>query len=322
MAAPKPVRVMSYDHFKVISGSANRPLAEEICQWLGCNLAVIDLTTFSDGEIRVHIKENVRGCDVFVVQPTCPPVDRNLMELLLMIDALKRASAERITAVLPYYGYARQDRKDRPRVPISAKLVASLLERAGASRILALDLHAAQIQGFFDIPVDHLFATPVILEYFRDKTENLTVVSPDAGGVERARAVAKRLEAPLAIIDKRRRDTNVAEVLHIIGDVEGRDCLMIDDLIDTAGTLVRGADALIQNGARSVSAFATHPVLSGPAIKSIEESGLREVVVTNSIPLREEAKQCSRLRVLSVAKLLAQAIQAIHEETSVSIYFV
>lgn len=322
MAAPKPVRAMSYDHFKVVSGSANPTLAEEICQWLGCKLAQTELTTFSDGEIRVHIKENVRGCDVFVVQPTCPPVDRNLMELLLMIDALKRASAERITAVLPYYGYGRQDRKDRPRVPISAKLVASLLERAGASRILALDLHAAQIQGFFDIPVDHLFATPVVLEYFREKTDRLTVVSPDAGGVERARALAKRLEAPLAIIDKRRRDTNVAEVLHIIGDVAGRDCLVIDDLIDTAGTLVRGAEALIEHGARSVSAFATHPVLSGPAIASIEGSPLHEVVVTNSIPLKEEAKQCKRLRVLSVAKLLAQAIQAIHEETSISVYFV
>jgi len=322
MAAPKPVRAMSYDHFKIFSGSANRPLAKEICEWLGCKLGETELTEFSDGELRIQIKENVRGCDVFIVQPTCPPVDRNLMELLLLIDALKRASAERITAVLPYYGYARQDRKDRPRVPISAKLVASLMERAGASRILALDLHAAQIQGFFDIPVDHLFATPVVLEYFRDKTENLTVVSPDAGGVERARALAKRLEAPLAIIDKRRRDTNVAEVLHIIGDVAGRDCLMIDDLIDTGGTLVRGAEALIKNGARSVSAFATHPVLSGPAIGSIEGSGLREVVVTNSIPLKQEAKACKRLRVLSVAKLLAQAIQAIHEETSVSVYFV
>lgn len=322
MAAPKPVRAMSYDHFKVLSGRANRPLAEEICNCLGCKLAEVDVETFSDGEIRVQIQENVRGSDVFVIQPTCPPVDGNLMELLLLIDALKRASAERITAVLPYYGYARQDRKDRPRVPISAKLVASLLERAGASRILALDLHAAQIQGFFDIPVDHLFATPVILEHFRDKTEKLTVVSPDAGGVERARAVAKRLEAPLAVIDKRRREMNIAEVLRIIGDVEGRDCLIIDDLIDTAGTLVRGAEALFNNGARSVSAFATHPVLSGPAITSIEQSGIREVVVTDSIPLREEAKACKRLRVVSVAKLLAQAIRAIHEETSISVYFV
>jgi ribose-phosphate pyrophosphokinase len=322
MAAPKPVRAMSFDHFKVLTGSANPALAQEICDWLGCPLGQVDITPFSDGEICVHIKENVRGCDVFVVQPTCPPVDRNLMELLLMIDALKRASAERITAVLPYYGYARQDRKDRPRVPISAKLVASLLERAGASRILALDLHAAQIQGFFDIPVDHLFASRVVLDYFRDKSQVLTVVSPDAGGVERARALAKRLNAPLAIIDKRREAMNVAEVLHIIGDVDGRDCLIVDDLIDTAGTLTKGANALLASGARSVSAFATHPVLSGPAIANIENSALSEVVVTNSIPLREEARQCSRLRVLSVAPLLAEAIQSIHEETSVSKLFV
>ncbi len=322
MAAPKPARAMSFDHFKVLTGSANPALAQEICDWLGCPLGQVELTPFSDGELCVQIKENVRGCDVFVVQPTCPPVDRNLMELLLLIDALKRASAERITAVLPYYGYARQDRKDRPRVPISAKLVASLLERAGASRILALDLHAAQIQGFFDIPVDHLFASRVVLDYFRDKSGVLTVVSPDAGGVERARALAKRLNAPLAIIDKRRETMNVAEVLHIIGDVEGRDCLIVDDLIDTAGTLTKGASALLANGARSVSAFATHPVLSGPAIANIENSALTEVVVTNSIPLREEARQCSRLRVLSVAPLLAEAIQSIHEETSVSKLFV
>jgi len=322
MAAPKPVRAMSFDHFKVLTGSANPALAQEICDWLGCPLGQVELTPFSDGEICVHIKENVRGCDVFVVQPTCPPVDRNLMELLLMIDALKRASAERITAVLPYYGYARQDRKDRPRVPISAKLVASLLERDGASRILALDLHAAQIQGFFDITVDHLFASRVVLDYFRDKSDVLTVVSPDAGGVERARALAKRLNAPLAIIDKRREAINVAEVLHIIGEVDGRDCLIVDDLIDTAGTLTKGANALLANGARSVSAFATHPVLSGPAIANIEGSALTEVVVTNSIPLRKEAQQCSRLRVLSVAPLLAEAIQSIHEETSVSKLFV
>ena len=313
---------MNCDRFKILSGNANPALALAICRELGMPLAGATVKTFSDGEIWVQITENVRGADVFVIQPTCPPADRHLMELILLIDALKRASADRITAVMPYYGYARQDRKDRPRVPISAKVIASMLERAGAHRLLTLDLHAAQIQGFFDIPVDHLFATPVVLEYFRDKTENLTVVSPDAGGVERARALAKRLEAPLAIIDKRRRDTNVAEVLHIIGDVAGRDCLMIDDLIDTGGTLVRGAEALIKNGARSVSAFATHPVLSGPAIGSIEGSGLREVVVTNSIPLKQEAKACKRLRVLSVAKLLAQAIQAIHEETSVSVYFV
>ena len=230
---------------------------------------------FSDGEIYLQIQENVRGADVFVIQPTCTPVDRNLMELLLMIDALKRASAERITAVLPYYGYARQDRKDKPRVPISAKLVAALLETAGADRILALDLHAAQIQGFFDIPVDHLFATPVMIEYFQPlDIADLTVVSPDAGGVERARAFAKRLNAPLAIIDKRREEANVAEVMNVVGEVEGRNCLMVDDLIDTAGTLVKGAEALLEKGAASVSACATHAVLSGPAVERIEESEL------------------------------------------------
>ncbi|MCW5983169.1 MAG: ribose-phosphate pyrophosphokinase [Bryobacteraceae bacterium] len=313
---------MSYDHFRIFSGNANRTLAKAICRCLGVELGEADIKTFSDGEIYLQIQENVRGSDVFAVQPTCTPVDRNLMELLLMIDALKRASADRITAVLPYYGYARQDRKDRPRVPISAKLIASLLERAGADRVLALDLHAAQIQGFFDVPVDHLFASPVALEYFNDYRDNLTVVSPDAGGVERARAMAKRLDAPLAIIDKRRQDVNVAEVLHIIGDVDGRDCLMVDDLIDTAGTLVKGVEALIRHGARRVSAFATHPVLSGPAVARIEESGLDEVVVTDSIPLREDAKRCGRFRVLSVAPLLAQAIQSIHEETSVSKLFV
>jgi ribose-phosphate pyrophosphokinase len=322
MAAPKPVRAMSLDHFKVLTGNANPALAKEICGWLGCDLGEVELKTFSDGEIYVQVKENVRGCDVFVVQPTCPPVHKNLMELLLMIDALKRASADRITAVLPYYGYARQDRKDRPRVPISAKLIASLLERAGASRILALDLHAAQIQGFFDVPVDHLFAAPVVLEYFEGKRDELTVVSPDAGGVERARALAKRLDAPLAIIDKRRQEMNVAEVLHIIGEVDGRECLIIDDLIDTAGTLVKGVEALLAHGARQVSAFATHPVLSGPAISKIEGSALAELVVTNSIPLREEAQRCRRLRVLSVAPLLAEAIRSIHEETSVSRLFV
>lgn len=322
MAAPKPVRAMSYDHFRIFTGNANPPLAKAICRCLGVQLGEMDIRTFSDGEIYLQIQENVRGSDVFAVQSTCTPVDRNLMEMLLMIDALKRASADRITAVLPYYGYARQDRKDRPRVPISAKLIASLLETAGADRVLALDLHAAQIQGFFDIPVDHLFASPVALEYFEDKRDHLTVVSPDAGGVERARAVAKRLDAPLAIIDKRRQDINVAEVVHIIGEVDGRDCLIVDDLIDTAGTLVKGVEALIRHGARRVSAFATHPVLSGPAVERIEESELDEVVVTDSIPLREDALRCGRFRVLSVAPLLAQAIQSIHEETSVSKLFV
>src|SRR5436190_6863207 len=286
MAAAKPVRRMRFNHFKVFSGNANPALAAEICYELGCTLAAVTVKQFSDGEIHLQIQENVRGADVFVVQPTCTPVDRHLMELLLMMDALKRASAERITAVLPYYGYARQDRKDRPRMPISARLVASLLERAGADRILSLDLHAAQIQGFFDIPVDHLFAAPVMIEHFRSSAAlpNITVVSPDAGGVERARAFAKRLNAPLAIIDKRREQANVAEVMNIIGDVRGRNCIMVDDLIDTAGTLVKGAEALIASGAESVSACATHAVLSGAAVKRIQESPILEVVVTNSIP--------------------------------------
>jgi len=313
---------MTFDHFQVFTGNANPALAEEVCSCLGCGLGAASIKRFSDGEAYVQIQENVRGSDVFAVQSTCTPVDTNLMELLLMIDALKRASADRITAVLPYYGYARQDRKDRPRVPISAKLVASLLERAGADRILALDLHAAQIQGFFDIPVDHLFATPVALDYLRSRYDGLTVVSPDAGGVERARALAKRLQAPLAIIDKRREDVNIAEVLHIIGEVKGQDCLIVDDLIDTAGTLVKGVEALLAEGARRVCAFATHAVLSGPAVERIVASEVAEVVVTNSIPLREEARRSGRFTVLSVAPLLAKAIQSIHEETSVSTLFV
>ena len=288
-------------------------------QWLGD--AVVK--HFSDGEIYVQINENVRGTDVFVIQPTSTPVDHNLMELLLMIDALKRASAERITAVLPYYGYARQDRKDKPRVPISAKLVAAIVETAGASRVLTLDLHAAQIQGFFDIPVDHLFSMPVMIDYYKSlNLPDLTVVSPDAGGVERARAFAKRLNSPLAIIDKRREEANVAEVMNVVGEVNGRNCLLVDDLIDTAGTLVKGAEALLEKGAASVSACATHAVLSGPAVSRIEESELKEVVVTNSIPLSGEAQSSSRIRQLSIAKLMADAIRSIHEETSVSTLFV
>jgi ribose-phosphate pyrophosphokinase len=258
------------------------------------------LETFSDGEVYLQFQENVRGADLFLIQPTCRPVDHNLMELLLMIDAAKRASADRITAVLPYYGYARQDRKDKPRVAISAKLVASLLERAGADRIMALDLHAAQIQGFFDVPVDHLFSAPVMIEYFKPLgVPDLTVVSPDPGGVERARAFGKRMNAPLAIIDKRREKPNVAEVMNVVGEVEGRNCLMVDDLIDTAGTLVKGAEALMQQGARSVSACATHAVLSGPAVERIEASPLKEVVFTNSIPLSDEARHSSKIKSLS-----------------------
>jgi ribose-phosphate pyrophosphokinase len=314
---------MTHDRLKIFAGNANPALAQEICQALGIELGNAMVKQFSDGEIYLQIKENVRGADVFVIQPTCTPVDRNLLELLLMIDALKGASAQRVTAVLAYYGYARQDRKDKPRVPISARLVASLLETAGADRVLTLDLHAAQIQGFFRIPVDHLFATPVLIEYFKQaRPGKLAVISPDAGGVERARAFAKRLSAPLAIIDKRREEANVAEVMNVIGDVRDRHCLLVDDLIDTAGTLVKGAEALLAKGAASVSACATHAVLSGPAVSRIEASPLKEVVFTNSIPLSKEARKCDRIKSLSIAKLLAEAIRSIHEETSVSVLFI
>jgi ribose-phosphate pyrophosphokinase len=313
---------MRFDRLKILSGNANEPLAREICERLFVELSETRVERFADGESYIQIKENVRGADVFVVQPTSTPVNHHIMELLLIIDALKRSSADRITAVLPYFGYARQDRKDQPRVPISARLVASLLERAGANRILALDLHAAQIQGFFDIPVDHLFVTPVMLDYFKPQNiENLTVVSPDAGGVERARAFAKRLNAPLAIIDKRRDQPNVAEIMNIIGDVEGRNCLIVDDLIDTAGTLVKGADALLSKGAHTVSACATHAVLSGQAVERITASRIKEVVLTNSIPARPEVSACEKITILSVAPLLARAIQSIHGETSISVLF-
>lgn len=322
MAAPRPVRAMNRGKLKIFCGNANRSLAEEICRELGIEVGQAMLRQFSDGEIYLQIAENVRGADVFVVQPTCTPVDQNLMELLLMIDALKRSSAERITAVLPYYGYARQDRKDKPRVPISAKLVARMIEVAGADRVLALDLHAAQIQGFFDVPVDNLFAAPVLIDYFKPRRpEHLTVVSPDAGGVERARAFAKRLHAPLAIIDKRREEANVAEVMHIIGRVKDRNCLIVDDLIDTAGTLIKATEALLDKGATSVTACATHAVLSGPAVERIEKSALKEVVLCNSIPLSEAAFESAKIRQLSVGPLLATAIQSIHEETSISILF-
>jgi ribose-phosphate pyrophosphokinase len=314
---------MDRDRLKVFTGNANPALAERICQHLGVPLAECDVGRFSDGEISLQIKENVRGADVFVVQSTCTPVDRNLMELLLMLDALRRASAKRITAVLPYYGYSRQDRKDRPRVPISAKLVANLLSTAGASRVLTLELHAGQIQGFFDIPVDHLYSSPVMVEYFSElRLTDITVVSPDAGGVERARAFAKRLEAPLAIIDKRRERANVAEVMHVIGTVEGRNCLIVDDLVDTAGTLVKAASALLRHGAAKVYGCCTHPVLSGAALENIEHSELAELVVSDSIPLSEKARACSRIRQLTVAPLLAGAIESIYEETSISRLFV
>jgi ribose-phosphate pyrophosphokinase len=323
MAAPQPIRSMNHDRLKIFTGNAHPALAREICTWLDKPLADAEIRQFSDGEIHLQIQENVRGEDVFVVQPTSTPVDRNLMELLLILDALKRASAKRITAVLPYYGYARQDRKDRPRVPISARLVAAVLETAGADRVLTLDLHAAQIQGFFDIPVDHLFSAPVMIEYFRTlQLSDITVVSPDAGGVERARAFAKRLNSPLAIIDKRREEANVAEVMNVVGEVKGRHCMIVDDIIDTAGTLVKGAEALLDKGAISVTACATHAVLSGSAVERIEGSLLKEVVVTNSIPLSEEAAKSSRIKSLSIAKLLAEAIRSIHEETSVSGLFI
>jgi ribose-phosphate pyrophosphokinase len=266
--------------------------------------------------------ENVRGADVFVVQPTCFPVDEHLMELLLLVDALKRASARRITTVIPYYGYARQDRKDKPRVPVSSKVIADLLTTVGAHRALVVDLHAPQIQGFFNIPVDHLFASPVLVDYFRKmQLPNLTVVSPDAGGVERARFFAKKIDAALAIVDKRRTDMNVAEVMHVIGDVKGRTCLIIDDIIDTAGTLVKTADALLNAGASKVYACASHPVLSGPAIERISKSRLEQVVVTNTIPLTSAGKNEPKIKVLSIAGLLGRAIQSIHEETSVSSLF-
>ena len=278
------------EKFKIFSGTANEPLADEVCNFLGMQRGQAQVIRFRDGECYVQIQENVRGADVFVMQPTCRPVDEHLMELLLMIDALKRASARRITAVIPYFGYARQDRKDKPRSPISSKLVADLLTTAGAHRALIVDLHTPQLQGFFNIPVDHLFASPVLVDHFRKLAlPNLTVVSPDAGGVERARFFAKKVDAALAIVDKRRVEINVAEVMHVIGDVDGRTCLIIDDLIDTAGTLVKTADALMENGATSVYACASHAVLSGPAVENITKSVIKEVVVTNTIPLTAEA---------------------------------
>jgi ribose-phosphate pyrophosphokinase len=321
------------EKFKIFSGTANEPLADEVCHFLGMQRGQAQVIRFADGEAYVQIQENVRGCDVFVMQPTCraahkdgaksTSVDEHLMELLLMIDALKRASARRITAVMPYFGYARQDRKDKPRSPISSKLVADLLTTAGAHRALIVDLHTPQLQGFFNIPVDHLFASPVLVDHFRKlNLPNLTVVSPDAGGVERARFFAKKVDAALAIVDKRRTDVNVAEVMHVIGDVKGRTCLIIDDLIDTAGTLVKTATALIENGATEVYACSSHAVLSHPAVENIAKSVIREVVVTNTIPLTEEAKREPKIRVLSIAGLIGRAIQANHEETSVSKLFV
>ena len=314
---------MADDKLRIFSGSANPALCEAICKYLGVPRGKAERGQFSDGETRFQIQENVRGADVFVVQACSQPVDSHLVELLLMIDAFKRASAWRVTAVIPYYAYARQDRKDRPRVPISAKLVADLLETAGASRALTLDLHAPQIQGYFNVPVDHLFAAPVLVEYFQSNgIRKATVVSPDAGGVERARFFAKKMDAPLAIVDKRRIDVNVSEVMHLIGDVKGRPALVIDDIIDTAGTLVKTAEALLKEGATEVYAGCTHAILSGPGVERICKSPIKEVVVTDSVPLSEEAKSVPKIKVLSVAPLLARGIRSIHEETSISELFI
>jgi ribose-phosphate pyrophosphokinase len=308
---------------KVFTGTAHAALGQAIARFLGLPVGRAHLARFSDGEIWFQIQDNVRGADVFVVQPTGPPVNENLMELLVMLDAFKRSSASRITAVIPYYGYARQDRKDKPRVPISAKLVADLLSAAGTDRILTMDLHAAQIQGFFDVPVDHLFAAPVIMDYVSKlKLPNLTVVSPDAGGVERARAYAKRLEAALAIVDKRRDAPNVAEVHNVIGDVEGRTALIVDDIVDTAGTLAQVADAIKKAGAREVLASSSHAVLSGRALEKIQASPLSKLIVTDSMPLSEEKKRSDKIVVLSIAELMGKAIRNIHEEASVTSLFV
>jgi len=318
----KPQRARVDDKFKIFCGTANEPLCDEVCAFLGLTRGQSRVTRFSDGEVYIQVQENVRGADVFLMQPTCHPVDMHLMELLLMMDALKRASARRITAVIPYFGYARQDRKDKPRVPISSKLVADLITTAGADRALVVDLHAPQLQGFFNIPVDHLFASPVLVDHFKKlNLPNLTVVSPDAGGVERARFFAKKMDSALAIVDKRRVDVNVAEVMHVIGDVNGRTCLVIDDLIDTAGTLVKTAYALLENGATEVYACASHAVLSGPAVENISNSPIKSVVVTNTIPLSEAARNEPKIRELSIAGLVGRAIQSIHEETSVSKLF-
>jgi ribose-phosphate pyrophosphokinase len=308
--------------YRIFSGNANLPLAQEICSHLDLPLGAINLTKFSDGELYCQILENVRGKDVFIIQPTCNPVNNNIMELLIMIDAFKRSSATRITSVIPYYGYARQDRKDKPRVPISSKLVADLLTAAGTDRILSMDLHAGQIQGFFDIPVDHLYASPVLIEYIKTlNIPNLTVVSPDAGGVERARAFAKRLDADLAIVDKRRTAPNEAEVLHIIGQVSGRNIIICDDMIDTAGTLVNTVLAIKKKKAERVFACATHGILSGPAIDRLRNAPIEKIIVTNTVPL-DESKILPNMTILSVAGLLGTAIQSIHEETSVSNLFV
>ncbi|MBI4652404.1 ribose-phosphate pyrophosphokinase [Candidatus Desantisbacteria bacterium] len=307
---------------KIFSGTAHPALAKEICNYLKIPVGNSETLQFSDGEIFVKILDNVRGGDIFIIQAVCGDVNRNLLEVLIMIDALRRSSAQRITAVIPYYAYARQDRKTEPRVPITAKLVANLFATSGIDRLVAMDLHAGQIQGFFDIPVDHLFSAPVVVDYFNKKNiPNLVVVSPDAGGVERARAVAKRLKSSLAIIDKRRVGPNEAEVMNIIGDIEGRSVLILDDIIDTAGTLTKAAKVLKERGAKEIFAAGTHPILSGPAIERIKNSAIKEVVVTNTIPIPPE-KMIPQITILSVAELLGEAIKRIHENTSVSSLFI
>ena len=312
-----------HGELKVFGGRAHPELAQEICDYLNLPVGKVEAFNFSDGEIFCQVMENVRGADVFVVQPICQPINENLVELLIMLDTFKRSSASRVTAVLPYYGYARQDKKDRPRVPITAKLLADLVSTAGADRILTMDLHASQIQGFFDIPVDHLFAAPLMLEAIRElEIPDLTIVSPDAGGVERARAIAKRLQVDLAILDKRRVSPNEAEVLHVIGDVEGRTALILDDIIDTAGTLVKSVQALHNTGADRILAAGIHAVLSGPALERLNQSPIEQILVTNTTPLGEKLKTCSKLRPFSVAPLLGEAIRRIHEHSSVSSLFV
>lgn len=308
---------------KIFSGRAHPKLGQEICAYLNLPAGNVIAYNFSDGEIFCQIGENVRGSDVFVVQPTCTPVNENLVELLIMLDAFKRSSAARVTAVIPYYGYARQDKKDQPRVPITSKLVADLLSKAGADRVLTMDLHASQIQGFFDIPVDHLFAAPVVLDAVRDlNLPNRVIVSPDAGGVERARAIAKRLGGQLAIVDKRRTGPNEAEIMNVIGEVEGRNCLIIDDIIDTSGTLVKTVEALKEKGAERVLAVGVHGVLSGQALERIQNSSLEKVLVTNTTPLDAKLAACSKLEPLTVAPILGEAIRRIHDHSSVSSLFV
>ncbi|MBI5136583.1 MAG: ribose-phosphate pyrophosphokinase [Nitrospirae bacterium] len=317
------IRGTVFDDIRVFSGNANRPLAEEVCRFLGIPMGEATVSTFSDGEILVQIDENVRGKDVFLIQPLSHPVNNHLMEMLIMIDALRRSSAKRITAVIPYFGYARQDRKSAPRVPITAKLVADLITVAGTSRVLTLDLHAGQIQGFFNIPVDHLYAKPVLLEYLNTKEfNNLVVVSPDAGGTERARAFAKKLNASLAIIDKRRESPNKAQLMNIIGDVAGHDVLLLDDMIDTGGTIVQAAQALKERGALKVYGACTHPVLSGPAVDRLKTSAFDELILTDTIPLGDKAERYDRFTVLSVAGLLGQAVARVHTEESISSLFV